>query len=326
VLAKTLKLLSSFPPGTYVPDDVECYDVQEMTEIGAVLRRLVYSPSSLRKFLQEKFGVTITRADFYSEIPRVSEIEKSFQTPSLLKLEQIFTDNELLIAELEKLIPAAETFAPPMTTTSPHEFAWKGGPFSYSDAPAYYAMIRTRKPKNIIEIGSGWSTRIARAACKENGFGRVVCVEPFPSEPLRTLPDVELVEKRAQDLDVSFFENILEDGDFLFIDSTHTIKHDSDCLHIYLRILPNLTKHNFIHVHDVFLPNTPNLNVMRDSQIYWNEQYMVYLYLLLSARTRVLYGSRYHFKRNRALLEKFMSGRFGSGGASLWFEQRAAVP
>ena len=326
MLEKTLKLLSSYPPGTYLPDDVECYDAQELAELGAVLRRLIFSPSSLRKVLQDKFGVTVTRSDFYSEIPRISEIEKAFQTPSLLKLDQVFPDNEQMIAELERLTPAAESFAPPMTTDSPYEFAWKGGPFGYSDAPAYYAMIRTRKPKNIIEIGSGWSTRIARAACKENGFGRIVCVEPFPSEALRSLPDIELVEKRAQDVELSFFENILEDGDFLFIDSTHTIKHDSDCLHIYLRILPNLTKRNIVHVHDVFLPNEQNIKVMRDKQIFWNEQYMLYLYLLLSRRTRVLFGSAYHFKHNRALLEKLMYGRFAAGGGSLWFEQRVATP
>jgi hypothetical protein len=321
-LEKTLKLLSPYPPGTYLPDDVQSYDMDELTALGAVLARLRYGPSSLRKFLQERFDVTITRADFYSEIPRISEIENSFKAPSLLKLDEIFPPNEVMLSELMRLMPASEEFNPPKTTSSPHDYAWEGGgQFSYSDAMAYYAMIRTRKPSNILEIGSGWSTRIAREACKKNGHGRIVCVEPYPSDALRMLPDIELIEKQAQELDSAFFNEILGDGDILFIDSTHTVKHDSDCLHIYLRILPNINKKITVHVHDIFLPNTLPIERMRDSQIFWNEQYLVYLYLLLSAKTNVLYSSAYHFKHNREMLDKFMHGRFGSGGGSIWFEQ-----
>ena len=94
------------------------------------------------------------------------------------------------------------------------------------------------------------------------------------------LNGVDLVTKPAQDLESDFFNVLLDDGDILFIDSTHTVKHDSDVLHIYLRILPEIQKSIAVHVHDIYLPKPLPMNLLRDHQIYWNEQYLLYSYLL----------------------------------------------
>jgi hypothetical protein len=186
----------------------------------------------------------------------------------------------------------------------------------------YYTMIRTRKPKTIVEIGSGWSTLIAKMACEKNGQGQIICIEPYPSDFLATLPGIELIQRRAQEMETDFFNEVLRDGDLLFIDSTHTVKHDSDCLHIYLRVLPAIRADITVHVHDVYLPDSLTLQMLREQQIYWNEQYLLYAYLQGNPRTRVLYGSRYHWKRNRAVLERYMHGRYQGGGGSLWFLQK----
>jgi predicted O-methyltransferase YrrM len=321
MINKTLALLKGTPPGTFLPDDANCYDPEEIDALGHVLKQLTYAPSSIRKLLQDKYGVTITRADFYSEIPTIAELERSFQTRSLLTLDTIFPDNATMLAELERMDGFAAEFDPPRRATRAGEYAWEGGPFSYSDAMSYYTMIRSRKPRTILEIGSGWSTLIARMACERNGFGRIICVEPYPSDTLAALPGIELVRRRAQELETSFFQNVLNDGDILFIDSTHTVKHDSDCLHIYLRILPALRPSLTVHVHDIRLPEPLPIVSMRDHQIFWNEQYLLYAYLLSNPRTRTIYGSNYHMLRNRERLDHFMRGRFGSGGASFWFEQ-----
>ncbi|MFN7472319.1 MAG: hypothetical protein ACK5S9_11810, partial [Roseiflexaceae bacterium] len=66
MFAKTIAILDSLKRSTYYPDDVSTYDPDELNVLGRIVRRLVYSPSSVRKVLQDKFGVTITRADFYS--------------------------------------------------------------------------------------------------------------------------------------------------------------------------------------------------------------------------------------------------------------------
>jgi hypothetical protein len=321
MLEKTLALLANVKPGTYLPDNAGCYDPAEVDALGQVLGCLLYSPSSIRRRLQEKFGVTITRADFYSEIPTIADLEKSFASPSLLKLDGVFPSNVEMVAELERLIKVSNEFDPPKTNAPPGEYIWENGAFSFSDAMAYYAMIRTRRPRTIVEVGSGWSTRVAQMACARNGMGRIICVEPFPNEFLSSLRGIELIKRRVQDIETDFFTGLLRDGDILFIDSTHTVRHDSDCLHVYLRVLPAIKSNIAVHVHDIYLPETLPLNQMRDNQIFWNEQYLLYAYMNSNPNTRAIYESRYHVKHNAGLLDQFMHGSFQAGGASFWFEQ-----
>ncbi len=321
MLEKTLAMLAEVRPGTYLPDDVECYDPAELEAFGRVLSRLLYSPSSLRRLLQQKFGVTITRADVYGEIPTIAELERSFASPSLLTLEGIFPDNVAMVAELERLMKVSREFDPPLTSSRPGEYAWQNGSFSYSDAVAYYAMIRTRRPRTIVEIGGGWQTRVAQMACARNGMGRIVCIEPSPGEFLTALEGIEVVRRRVQDVETAYCNELLRDGDMLFIDSTHTVRHDGDCLHIYLRVLPGVEAAVTVQVKNIYLPETLALGQMRDQQVFWNEQYLLHAYMTMNARTRVIYGSRYHMRHNSEMLERFMNGRYRAGGGSLWFEQ-----
>lgn len=321
MLKKTLALLADVKPGTYLPDDVECYDPAEIEALGRVLDRLVYGPSSIRRLLQQNHGVTITRADSYAEIPTIAELDQSFAAPSLLTLEGIFPENAVMIAELDRLMKVSHEFDPPAKSSRPGEYAWENTSFSFSDAMAYYAMIRTRKPRTIMEIGGGWQTRIAQMACEKNGMGRIICVDPEPSAFVQALHGIELVRRRIQDLETGFFNSVLRDGDMLFIDSTHTVKHDSDCLHIYLRILPTVEASITVQAHDIYLPETLALNQMRDQQVFWNEQYLLYAYMSGNPGTQAIYGSRYHSRFNPDMLDRFMQGRYRAGGASFWFEQ-----
>ena len=50
------------------------------------------------------------------------------------------------------------------------------------DALLYYAMIRSMRPKKIIEIGSGYSTLIAAKAALKNDFTKLISIEPYPIE------------------------------------------------------------------------------------------------------------------------------------------------
>ncbi len=49
MLEKTLAMLADVKPGTWLPDDVMSFDPAELDELGRVLDRLVYGPSSLRR-------------------------------------------------------------------------------------------------------------------------------------------------------------------------------------------------------------------------------------------------------------------------------------
>ena len=149
--------------------------------------------------------------------------------------------------------------------------------FSGLDAVVYYSLIRQLKPRRIIEIGGGYSTRIANRALAANQSGRLTCIEPHPDERLDG-SRVHLVTKRVEELDVSFFA-ALEANDILFIDSSHTVKFGSDVCYEFLEILPALKRGVWVHVHDIFFPHDYPAEWLLKRRLALNEQYLLEAFL-----------------------------------------------
>ena len=320
MLEKTLALISGIEPGTVPVEGQVYFDELEIAALSGLLSAILYSPAPLRRRLQDH-GISVVPADFYSEIPTLAEIDASFQSNRVNDFDYIF-DDDVLSGMLDLLNAHAPQFTPAQEDDGSGNFFWTNSQFSYSDAMAYYCMLRHKKPATVLEVGSGFSTMIASAAIRANGVGEVICIEPYPRAFLATLPHVTVIQSPVQTIGVADFNRILKDGDCFFIDSTHTVKHDSDCIHLYLRILPKIVASIFVHAHDIFVPRTFGITELRDRQIYWTEQYLLYAYLVDNYRTKVTYSSSYNYMRHRAKLDKFMCGQYGSGGGSIWFEQQ----
>jgi hypothetical protein len=269
-------------------------------------------------------GLHLTRAHFYSSIPSVREITSSFEYqegPPPYADSPIF-DAPFLRSFLSELMPFAAEFSPPVQgdAQNPAGFFWSNPAFGFSDAMAYWCMLRRFQPEVVLEVGSGYSTWIATAAVRANGRGRVVCVEPFPKPFLHQL-DIELVQKPVQELPLEFFNERLTRGSVLFLDSTHTVKTGSDCLHLYLRILPRLRQQLYVHAHDIFLPDGYPQSWLLEKDLHWTEQYLLLALLEGNPNFRMLFGSRYHHLYHRTELEALMGGKAGTGGGSFWFER-----
>ncbi len=151
--------------------------------------------------------------------------------------------------------------------------------FSGLDAVVYYSLIRRLKPRRIIEIGGGYSTRIAGKALAANQSGRLTCIEPYPEERLNgSAFGVHLVTKRVEELEVGFF-SALEANDVLFIDSSHTVKFGSDVCYEFLEILPALKRGVWVHVHDIFFPHDYPAEWLLERRLALNEQYLLEAFL-----------------------------------------------
>lgn len=292
-------------------------ELDKLIELG---NKYKWSGPDIHRYLQEG-GIILEPATFYSTIPQISEIEQAFEYSEDMPfaVHELF-DEEVMRRNIEDLKAYSKEFTPPLDGDSenPLSFFWKNGMFSYSDAMSYYAIIRKNKPKTIIEIGSGFSTLVAKEAILRNGNGKIISIEPFPRDWLRRVEGVELIEKPVQGLSVDFFNEKLENGDILFIDSTHTVKSGSDCLHLYLRVLPRLKSDLFIHVHDVFLPYGFPLKWCTEKHIHWTEQYLLLAYMIGNPRLTVIFGSNFALHKLPRDLENFMHGYYPGGGGSLW--------
>lgn len=155
--------------------------------------------------------------------------------------------------------------------------------FTGADACVYYALIRHLKPRRIVEVGSGYSTRIASLAVARNEAegnpGEIICIEPYP-EPRLTKSNARftLVEKSVQEIPLSFFE-YLSKNDILLIDSSHVATIGSDVCYEFLDIFPRLKPEVWVHVHDIFFPRDyPPAWVTGERRAY-NEQYLLEAFL-----------------------------------------------
>ena len=162
------------------------------------------------------------------------------------------------------------------------------------DAGVLYAMLRERRPRRIVEIGSGYSTLIASAAIRANRRddpdykAQFTCIEPFlPSYLKAGLPEVsEIIEEPLQDVPLDLLIS-LGDGDLLFIDSTHVVSFGSDVVYEYLAILPRLAKGVLVHIHDIFLPSDYPERWLKEHRFFWNEQYLLEALLAMNPSYRV---------------------------------------
>lgn len=160
--------------------------------------------------------------------------------------------------------------------------------FPRLDALAAYAMLRTRKPTRVVEVGSGHSTRFMAAAIEDGGLGTTLtCIDPAPRASLRGL-DVTWQKTVLQTAPREQLE-ALEHGDVLFIDSSHLLMPGTDVDHLIGHILPSLSVGVLLHVHDIFLPDGyPESWAWRG----YNEQSAIAA-LLQGSSYRLLFASRY---------------------------------
>lgn len=251
---------------------------------------------------QKFFGAlgfnVVKKKDYYSTLPVLSEIEKTRQRwdrPSPL------TGLSLDVPGMRKLLgELADRWESEFSKTAGDYLAntQRGfGPgYPEFDARTLYYFLREHKPNAYLEIGSGLSTYYASLAAKQNAEDgsplNISCVEPYPFDALRTLPDFELIEGFVQDVPLERFE-ALQAGDVLFIDSSHALKIDSDVAFLFLEVLPRIKPGVFVHIHDVHFPyNTP---YPADTwlfgerwPVYWNEAMVVQTFLAFNTAFEVL--------------------------------------
>lgn len=147
------------------------------------------------------------------------------------------------------------------TKTNGLRYYFKNGNYGYSDAIFLYCMLRHLKPKQIIEVGSGFSSCVTLDTSELFFTNQIKCtfIEPYPAL-LKSLikPDdlscITILESTLQDIPLEKFAS-LKENDILFIDSTHISKFNSDVNYILHSLLPALATGVYIHFHDIFYPS-----------------------------------------------------------------------
>ena len=191
--------------------------------------------------------------------------------------------------------------------------------FPSLDAAVAYALVRERKPRRIIEVGSGHSTRLLSKAV--GGVGEILAIDPAPRADIADLPGVRVKSSTLQAAPDKVFDDLVQ-GDVLFIDSSHILMPGSDVDILLNRVLPRLPSGTLVHIHDIFLPfDYPAIWGWRA----YNEQQGV-VPLLTSGAFKPLFSSVWAERRMADRLAASVVSRLprppDALPASLWLEKR----
>jgi hypothetical protein len=223
--------------------------------------------------LSDRWGYHIRPIHYYEPLPDFSAI-----TPEQIQRRRDYSAIDFHWDDQLRLLGELESYAGELPESDLHNDYFSG-----LDAIVYYSLIRQLRPRRIIEIGGGYSTRIAGKALTANQSGRLTCIEPFPEERLNGSGlGVELITKRVEEISVDFFRS-LKANDILFIDSSHTVKFGSDVCYEFLEIIPALNRGVWVHVHDIFFPHDYPAEWLLKRRLALNEQYLLEAFLSFNA-------------------------------------------
>jgi predicted O-methyltransferase YrrM len=198
---------------------------------------------------------------------------------------------------------------------------WGQDWFPRLDAAILYAMVRAARPRRVLEVGSGHSTRfIARAVADGRLETRITCIDPGPRAGLEGLAVEHLAEDVLKVGEEPF--QALQPGDILVIDSSHVLMPGTDVDRLVNHVLPALPAGVLVHVHDVFLPDDyPAAWAWRG----YNEQLAIAA-LLQGGGWQPLFASHFVATRHADWLASGILARLplaeGARETSLWLRKR----
>ena len=202
---------------------------------------------------------------------------------------------------------------------------WTQDWFPRLDGAALYTVVRHARPRRVLEIGSGHSTRFIAQAVTDGGFAcTITCVDPQPRADITALPVT--LRRRLWSPDDGDLARELAAGDVLLIDSSHVAVPGSDVDLLLNTVLPELATGVLVHLHDIFLPDRYPVEWTWRG---YNEQIPVGC-LLHGGGYALRFASHHLVTRHGPRLEAGIVGRLplpaGARESSLWLEKLPGAP
>ena len=200
--------------------------------------------------------------------------------------------------------------------------------FPYGDAIMLRAMIAHFQPKNVIEVGSGFSSACMLDTIDHVGLSdfALTCIDPDAGRLRGRLRQedhsrIDIIEGLVQDVPVSTFST-LNENDILFIDSSHVLKTASDVHYELFSILPSLNKGVLVHFHDIQYPFEYPRQWLFENNNSWNEIYALRAFLMYNSAFEVVFWNGLFARRQRELVHDTNPLFLKNPGGSIWLRRR----
>jgi predicted O-methyltransferase YrrM len=262
--------------------------------VGLATRGIELAGPTLGREVVPQGRYDFVRRSMYSPVPEVPPASwDGWHSRHPLPGVRFDLDRQVRYLERE-LGPYLGEFRPPAADSGSDEFHLDNGYYFRGEAEVLYAIIRRHTPRQVLELGGGFSTLVSAEACVANARAgnatQMTSVDPEPRTPLpeRLAGTVRREVTDARELPLERFL-ALEADDVLFIDTTHTVKRGSEVNRLVLEVLPRLRPGVLVHFHDIFLPyEYPQHFLARG--LFLSEQYLVHALLIESSGWEVLLG------------------------------------
>jgi predicted O-methyltransferase YrrM len=259
---------------------------------------------------------------FYSPISSRADADRARQQRDDLALNEGFDlreDRQLEVAA--RIAPKWSEFSTTWNRFAPNPM------YGESDGAVYYSMLATLRPKNVVEVGSGFSSAIALdIRDRELADLNLTFIEPYPERLLNLLADGDsattaLHRNAVQDVPIEVFDSLGTD-DILFIDSTHVSKPGSDVNWLLFRVLPRLRPGVIIHVHDIFYPFEYRESWLQERRS-WNEAYLLRAFLSFNTAFQIEFFNSWLWQEHPEVVQKFLPTQEHEQPGSIWLRRVA---
>jgi hypothetical protein len=261
----------------------------------------VLPPGRTERFAVEEYEVLpkgcydVVRRTFYSPIPNLEQLPAGiWERRSELGGIDLRLDAAIELIEGELAPFVGELEVPVKGPQEPGRFYLHNENYETVDAELLYAIVRSRKPRRVIELGSGFTTLLIGEAARRNAEDGVatehLAYDPYPRAQIigeKPPPPTRFESLGANEVPLDDFRQLAA-GDILFVDTTHTVKLGSDVNHIILDVLPTLAPGVIVHFHDIFLPWEYPRVWFEEMSYYWAEQYLLQAFLAFNQEFEVL--------------------------------------
>jgi hypothetical protein len=198
----------------------------------------------------------------------------------------------------------------------PNEFDWYNDQFPPLDALTYWHFLKGAK--KVIEVGCGYSSILSHKSNVE--------LIPIDPNPRIMYPNISYIKEEVQKMPLSMFEQ-LNEGDILFIDSSHIYNEGSDVDFLINKVIPSLKKGVLFHFHDYFgLDGYPSDWQEHHEMKHWNENDKLFeledIYNVIACNYRVSKFFQKELKEQYSFVPTDITQNLGAiKGASIWFKK-----
>jgi hypothetical protein len=274
------------------------------------------------------FGFHVVGNHFYELIPDTRFMARNYSTAAreLVGIDWRFEECERKAVHLIKTYGA--------------EYQAGRGRFGYTESNKYFqgydalmlfVFLRDLKPAKMIEVGQGSSTRIALSALELNATEtgtscELISIDPYARLGEHQTPKGVKLSLLAQELQMVDMNPLLENCNFIFVDSSHVYKFGSDVEVEFTRVYPLLRPGTFVHLHDIYSPYEYPLSWALQEKRFWNEQYFLENFLKFNNAFEVSLAVNLLMQQSKTFLEAVRSlslePDFTFLGRSFYFQRK----